>query len=44
MMLKFICVKCGKVWYTANTSSNQKCDDCGALLEEAEVEKWTKKS
>jgi DNA-directed RNA polymerase subunit RPC12/RpoP len=36
-MIKYVCVKCGKVWYTANTSSDQKCDDCGGLLEDSEV-------
>lgn len=43
-MVKYVCVECGKVWYTANTNSDQKCDDCGGLLKEAEVQKWTKKN
>lgn len=33
-MVKYVCINCGKVWYTANTSANQKCDDCGALIKE----------
>ncbi len=41
-MIKFICKKCGKVWYTANTSSDQKCDDCGGSLEDTEVFKKNK--
>lgn len=36
-MIKFICEKCGKIWYTANTSLDQKCDDCGGFLEDAET-------
>lgn len=35
-MVKLVCVNCGKTWYTANTSSNQKCDDCGGILKESE--------
>lgn len=34
-MVKYVCSKCGKVWYTANTSSDQKCDDCGGILKES---------
>lgn len=36
-MVKYVCVKCGKIWYTANTSSDQKCDDCGGELKEFEL-------
>jgi transcription initiation factor IIE alpha subunit len=41
-VIKLICKKCGKAWYTANTSSNQKCDDCGGTLEESEMIKKNK--
>lgn len=43
-MIKFICKKCGKVWYTANTSPDQKCDECGGLLEKSDESDEYKKS
>jgi hypothetical protein len=36
-MIKLICQKCCHIWYTANTSSNQKCNDCGGCLLETEL-------
>lgn len=33
-MIKLICKSCGETWYTANTSPNQKCSDCGGVLVE----------
>lgn len=39
-MRKLVCKKCGKVWYTASTTNDEKsmkCDDCGGKLEEV---KW----
>jgi hypothetical protein len=33
-MIKQQCKKCKKVWYTANTDKNQKCDQCKGELEE----------
>lgn len=36
-MIKLVCKECGKVWYTANTSANQKCDECGGLLDNSKI-------
>lgn len=37
-MIKLICKKCNKAWYTANTRSNQRCSDCNGLLVEEELD------
>jgi predicted nucleic acid-binding Zn-ribbon protein len=34
---RFICTKCGKVWYTADMRSGQKCDDCKGDLVDTEL-------
>lgn len=31
-MVRYVCKKCGKVWYTSDTRNGQKCDDCGGGL------------
>lgn len=31
-MIKLVCKECCNVWYTSNTSINQKCDECGEIL------------
>lgn len=36
-MVRYVCIKCGKVWYTSNTSPDQKCDDCGGLLKASDI-------
>lgn len=36
-MIKFKCTKCGRVWYTSDMRSGQKCDDCKGELVEAEL-------
>lgn len=33
-MIKLVCKKCGKIWYTSNTKPNQVCSNCGGLLAE----------
>lgn len=33
-MVKLICKKCGKIWYTSNTKPDQKCSDCNGILVE----------
>ena len=35
-MIKLVCDKCAKIWYTSNTSIDQECDDCGARLVEVD--------
>ncbi|TDT50918.1 hypothetical protein [Fonticella tunisiensis] len=37
-MIRLVCLSCGKEWYTANTSKDQRCDDCGGELLEKENE------
>lgn len=37
-VIRLICKECNKIWYTANTQSGQRCDDCGGELEESEEE------
>lgn len=32
ILTKFICKKCGMIWYTSNTKQDQKCDECGSVL------------
>lgn len=36
-MIKLICQKCNHIWYTANTTPNQKCGECGGFLKEIEM-------
>lgn len=43
-MIKLLCKKCGKVWYTANTQPNQKCNECSGDLVEVEMDKTEKKT
>jgi len=46
-MIKLVCEKCTHTWFTANTSINQRCCDCGEKLIEVdcirakEIEKST---
>ncbi|MGH4119474.1 hypothetical protein [Clostridium sp.] len=37
-MIRLVCKKCDHIWYTANTSINQKCDECGGILIEIGIE------
>jgi predicted nucleic acid-binding Zn-ribbon protein len=36
-VIRLICEKCGHVWYTSNTRSNQKCSDCDGHLFETDL-------
>jgi hypothetical protein len=33
-MRKLMCIDCGAIWYTSNTSDNQICSNCEGRLEE----------
>ncbi|MGV8984572.1 hypothetical protein [Clostridium sp.] len=35
-MIKLVCEKCAHIWYTSDTSINQKCDECGERLIETD--------
>ncbi|MBK5240645.1 hypothetical protein [Clostridium sp.] len=37
-MIRLVCEKCDHIWYTSNTSINQKCDECGEILIELGIE------
>jgi rRNA maturation endonuclease Nob1 len=36
-MICLVCKDCKKIWFTANTDENQRCDFCGGELEEIDV-------
>jgi rRNA maturation endonuclease Nob1 len=36
-MVKLICQKCNKVWYSSNELDGQKCSECGGLLKKSEL-------
>lgn len=36
-MIRLVCQKCGRVWYTScETAINGKCDACGGTLKQEE--------
>jgi hypothetical protein len=37
-MIRLVCEKCAHIWYTSNTSINQECDACGAILIELGID------
>jgi hypothetical protein len=37
-MIRLVCEKCDHIWYTSNTSINQKCDECGEILVELGID------
>lgn len=37
-MIKLVCQKCGRVWYTScETAINDKCDACGGILKQEDI-------
>jgi hypothetical protein len=38
IMIRLVCEKCAHIWYTSNTSINQECDACGAILIELGID------
>lgn len=42
-MKKYLCKKCGKVWYTANNNNDMKCEECNGELIEEDIQSWDNK-
>ncbi|MCY6483357.1 hypothetical protein OW763_03170 [Clostridium aestuarii] len=36
-IVRLVCTKCGRVWYTAYGEGEHKCDSCGAKLKHEEI-------
>jgi hypothetical protein len=37
LMIKLVCQKCFRVWYTADTRPDQLCSECGGELKEEDI-------